>query len=71
MIISPIKIGIFLGAAVCISRRRKFFKMVSSYSSLKVVIPLYITKTISNPSDLKDYFFESFNTHQFSVLEVT
>ena len=71
MIISPIKIGIFLGAAVCISRRRKFFKMVSSYSSLKVVIPLYITKVISNPSDLKDYFFESFNTHQFSVLEVT
>ena len=71
MIISPIKIGIFLGAAVCISRRRKFFKMVSSYSSLKVVIPLYITKVISSPSDLKDYFFESFNTHQFSVLEVT
>ena len=71
MIISPIKIGIFLGAAVCISRRRKFFKLVSSYSSLKVVIPLYITKVISNPSDLKDYFFESFNTHQFSVLEVT
>ena len=71
MIISPIKIGIFLGAAVCISRRRKFFKMVSRYSSLKVVIPLYITESISNPSDLKDYFFESFNTHQFSVLEVT
>ena len=70
MIISPIKIGIFLGAAVCISRRRKFFKMVSSYSSLKVVIPWY-TESISNPSDLKDYFFESFNTHQFSVLEVT
>ena len=71
MIISPIKIGIFLGAAVCISRRRTFFKMVFSFSSLKVVIPLYITKVISNPSDLKDYFFESFNTHQFSVLEVT
>ena len=71
MIISPIKIGIFLGAAVCISRIRKFFKMVSSYSSIKVVIPLYITESISNPSDLKDYFFESFNTHQFSVLEVT
>ena len=45
--------------------------MFSGYSSLKVVIPLYITESISNPSDLKDYFFESFNTHQFSVLEVT
>ena len=44
--------------------------MFSSCSSIKVMIPWY-TKAISNPSDLKDYFFESFNTHQFSVLEVT
>ena len=44
--------------------------MFSSYSSIKVMIPWY-TETISNPSDLKDYFFESFHTHQFSVLEVT
>ena len=37
---------------------------------LKVVIPWY-TGAISNPSDLKDYFYASFNTHQFSVIEVS
>ena len=36
---------------------------------LKVMIPWY-TGAISNPSDLKDYFFTSFHTHQFSVIEV-
>ena len=34
-----------------------------------MVIPWY-TGAISNPSDLKNYFYASFNTHQFSVVEV-
>ena len=44
--------------------------MFSSIELLKVVIPWY-TGAISNPSDLKNYFHASFNTHQFSVIEVS
>ena len=43
--------------------------MVEIEILLQVVIPWY-TGAISNPSDLKDYFFTSFHTHQFSVIEV-
>ena len=62
LIISPVKIALFLGAMVGTIKNE-------SLHFLQVVIPWY-TGAISSPSDLTTHFSASFGTHQFSVIEV-
>ena len=83
LLIAPVKIGLFLGAMVSSPFSAFLGKSTLQYCCMplpynksqfctpwQVVIPWY-SGAIQQPSDLATHFYSSFNSHQFTVAEVS